>query len=59
MLKATLAVIAVVGLVYGFWEAFSEQRRLSRAAAVRRDTSLTDGDSNAMARACEAGRGRQ
>ncbi len=56
MLKVTLAV---VGLVYGFWEAFSEQRRLSRAAAVRRDTSLTDGDSNAMARACEAGRGRQ
>ena len=42
MLKATLAVIAVVGLLYGFWEAFSEQRRLS-----------------GMARACEAGRGRQ
>lgn len=29
MLKAALAV---VGLVYGFWEAFSEQRRLSGMA---------------------------
>lgn len=46
-----LAVMAAIGLACGLWQEFSEQRRLRRAAAVMRGTSITDGDSSGMARA--------
>ncbi|WP_035061051.1 hypothetical protein [Desulfovibrio sp. 6_1_46AFAA] len=47
-----LAVMAAIGLACGLWQEFSEQRRLRRAAAVTRGTSITDGDSSGMARDC-------
>lgn len=52
MLLLAFAVLTGLGLGLGLWDEFSEQRRLGRAAAVMRGASITDEDSNDMARDC-------
>lgn len=41
-----IILFIALGLGCGLWGEFSEQRRLGRAAAVMRGTSITAGDSS-------------